>query len=185
MKKSKNFELKPKFEIGETVYIKEIEKIAKILDFRDTGYYFYQYVLSLDNTKLLFMEDKITKINNEIHITSNGVDTFAVLKDNGKVIKRAKAKCLPQDTYNLETGATIVFNRLFNKKHEEKKEVKEKEWNARVVCISSNVFCDIGRIFTIENGCLYASCNSRTFNKFKNIDELNNFYSKEFIELAK
>lgn len=62
------------------------------------------------------------KINQEIHITTDGKTTYAVLKQNGKVLSRSEAKCHPDDKFDFETGAKIAFDRL-----EIKKEVKQPE----------------------------------------------------------
>jgi hypothetical protein len=47
-----------------------------------------------------------------IHITTDGKTTHAVLKEGGKVTKRAKAICSPHDEFDFETGARIAFDRL-------------------------------------------------------------------------
>lgn len=60
------------------------------------------------------------KTNQEIHITTDGKTTYAVLKQNGKILSRSEAKCHPDDKFDFETGAKIAFDRL-----EIKKEVDE------------------------------------------------------------
>lgn len=62
------------------------------------------------------------KNNQEIHITTDGKTTYAVLKQNGKVLSRSEAKCHPDDKFDFETGAKIALDRL-----EIKKEVKQPE----------------------------------------------------------
>ena len=62
------------------------------------------------------------KTNQEIHITTDGKTTYAVLKQNGKVLSRSEAKCHPDDKFDFETGAKIALDRL-----EIKKEVKQPE----------------------------------------------------------
>lgn len=47
-----------------------------------------------------------------IHITTDGKTTHAVLKEGGKVSKRAKAVCSPHDEFDFNTGARIAFDRL-------------------------------------------------------------------------
>lgn len=47
-----------------------------------------------------------------IHITTDGKTTHAVLKEGGKVSKRAKAVCSPRDEFDFETGARIALDRL-------------------------------------------------------------------------
>lgn len=60
------------------------------------------------------------KTNQGIHITTDGKTTYAVFKQNGKVLSRSEAKCHPDDKFDFETGAKIAFDRL-----EIKKEVDE------------------------------------------------------------
>ena len=62
------------------------------------------------------------KNNQEIHITTDGKTTYAVLKQDGKVLSRSEAKCHPDDKFDFETGAKIALDRL-----EIKKEVKRSE----------------------------------------------------------
>lgn len=62
------------------------------------------------------------KNNQQIHITTDGKTTYAVLKQNGKVLSRSEAKCHPDDKFDFETGAKIALDRL-----EIKKEVKQPE----------------------------------------------------------
>lgn len=62
------------------------------------------------------------KNKQEIHITTDGKTTYAVLKQNGKVLSRSEAKCHPDDKFDFETGAKIAFDRL-----EIKKETKRSE----------------------------------------------------------
>lgn len=62
------------------------------------------------------------KTNQEIHITTDGKITYAVFKQDGKVLSRSEAKCHPDDKFDFETGAKIALDRL-----EIKKEVKQPE----------------------------------------------------------
>lgn len=63
--------------------------------------------------------------NSEIHITTDGKTTHAMLKENGEVTKRAVAKCSPEDNFDFKTGAELAFNRLF----EEKPNIPEEFWD--------------------------------------------------------
>ena len=56
---------------------------------------------------------------NKIVITTNGTETLARLYDGNKIIKTATAKCSPDDDFDFETGATIAFDRLFDKHEKE------------------------------------------------------------------
>ena len=60
------------------------------------------------------------KTNQQIHITTDGKTTYAVLKQNGKVLSRSEAKCHPDDKFDFKMGAKIALDRL-----EIKKEVDE------------------------------------------------------------
>lgn len=62
------------------------------------------------------------KNNQEIHITTDGKTTYAVLKQDGKVLSRSEAKCHPDDKFDFETGAKIAFDRLEIKKETEQSE---------------------------------------------------------------
>lgn len=61
----------------------------------------------------------------ELHVTSDGTTTHAVLKEGGKVVKRARADCDPRDEFDFETGARLAIDRVFGKE-EEKKEPEYK-----------------------------------------------------------
>lgn len=58
----------------------------------------------------------------ELHITGDGKTVHAVLKENGKVVRRAKASCDPRDEFDFETGARLAIDRVFGKEEAEKKE---------------------------------------------------------------
>lgn len=62
------------------------------------------------------------KNNQEIHITTDGKTTYAVLKQDGKVLSRSEAKCHPDDKFDFETGAKIALDRLEIKKETEQSE---------------------------------------------------------------
>lgn len=56
------------------------------------------------------------KNNQSIHIYHNGKTTTAILKEGKKEIKRAEAKCSPEDEFDFLTGAEIALERLKQKK---------------------------------------------------------------------
>lgn len=58
----------------------------------------------------------------ELHITADGTTTHAVLKEDGKVVERARADCDPRDEFDFETGARLAIDRVFGKEEAEKKE---------------------------------------------------------------
>lgn len=62
----------------------------------------------------------VKSVDTELHITGDGKTVHAVLKKNGKVVKRAKASCDPRDEYNFETGARLATDRVFGEEAEKK-----------------------------------------------------------------
>lgn len=63
----------------------------------------------------------------EIHITTDGIkNVYGVLKENGKVVKKAMAKCHPSDTFDFEIGVATVMDRLLEKAKEAEKVVEVK-----------------------------------------------------------
>lgn len=85
----------------------------------------------------------------KIVITSDGEKTFARLYDGKKVVKTAMAKCSPDDEFDFETGATIAFDRLFDKC--EKKE-EPKYYNGKAVCVKPCYGFTIGKIYEFIDG---------------------------------
>lgn len=73
----------------------------------------------------------------EIHITRNGNILNAVMKADGKVVKRAEAKCHPDDEFDLKTGAQLVIDRLFDE--------------ALVLHLYSDTFGHYGQIGKVTN----------------------------------
>lgn len=59
-----------------------------------------------------------TKMNESIIIHTDGfkVVTATLYDKSGKQIRKGKAKCSPEDTFDFETGAMLAFERLTSKK---------------------------------------------------------------------
>lgn len=96
--------------VTETIDKAQIMKI-KVLDHKDASIIGHTYVV--ENTDNFF---KLLH-NKEIHITLDGTTTIAILKENGKVVKRSEAKLHPDDTFDFETGVNVVMDRLFNREN--------------------------------------------------------------------
>lgn len=60
-------------------------------------------------------EDGHEEDSRKIVITTDGKTTLARLYEANKVIKKAEAKCAPDDVFDFETGAKLAFNRLYEK----------------------------------------------------------------------
>lgn len=70
---------------------------------------------TVKETAFIFSEDTFEKNNTQkIVITTDGVETLARLYEGDKVVKKATAKCSPDDTFDFNVGAKIAFERLMN-----------------------------------------------------------------------
>lgn len=58
-------------------------------------------------------EEKQEEKKEEIHITRKGSEVHAILKKDGKLVKRTVAKCHPDDEFDFEKGAKLAMNRLY------------------------------------------------------------------------
>ena len=70
-----------------------------------------------------------TQSNQSIHVTIKDNKVIAILKEDGKIIKKTEAICHTDDEFNFNIGANLAYSRLFDKvkeddKHQEYKEVK-------------------------------------------------------------
>ena len=87
----------------------------------------YPYYINLYSDKeityLSRLDSNLTKIKledlfspkQEIHITRKNNKVHAILKENGKVIKCAVAKCHPEDEFDFKVGSKLAYDRLFEK----------------------------------------------------------------------
>lgn len=55
----------------------------------------------------------------EIFVGNDGKTTVALQKQDGKVIKKAIAKCHPDDEFDFEIGSKLAFDRLMENYWEE------------------------------------------------------------------
>lgn len=85
---------------------------------------------------------------NKIVITTDDVETLARLYDGNKVIKTATAKCASDDKFDFETGATIAFDRLFEKHEKE----EPKHFNGKAVCVNADIGFTVGKIYEFVDG---------------------------------
>lgn len=82
--------------------------------------------VSYDNGDKLWCYSETAKLidsknDYELHITTNGRHTYAVKKQNGKVVARAEAKCHEDDEFDFNVGVNLCLERL-GMKNEEVKE---------------------------------------------------------------
>lgn len=99
-------------------------------------------------------------VQTELHITGDGKTVHAVLKENGKVVKRAKASCDPRDEYNFETGACLAIDRVFGKEEGKKEPAYKFSVGAPVVVTDNNeafpYFKDLVKQYDEDTQLLFA-----------------------------
>ena len=66
-------------------------------------------------TEEMFEEEK----EQSIHITRKDNEINAVLKENGKVVKRSKTICCEEDAFDFRYGSKLAVDRLFDDEKEE------------------------------------------------------------------
>lgn len=71
------------------------------------------YIVDNDCKKFKLVE--IANKKQSIHITTDGVTTTAVLKDDKKVIEHSSTRCHPLDEFDFNIGSKIAFDRLMDK----------------------------------------------------------------------
>ena len=85
--------------------------------------------------------------NQKIVITTDGKETLARLYEDNKVVKKATAKCSPEDTFDFKKGADLAYERLME---------EQKYFMGKAVCIKAPTFrLTVGKIydFSESNGC--------------------------------
>lgn len=121
--------------------------------------------------------------NQSIHITTDGDIVHAILKDDGKIVKRAKAVCAPSDTFDLQTGAKLAFDRLFAVEPE-----KPKYYSGKVVCVAvSGSYwkgrIEAGRVYDVDNGSFVFSDGLKSIRYYTDIPGKKEVFAcAEFIE---
>lgn len=84
-------------------------KSVTITGFTSEGNYWVK------ESMFIFSEDTFEKKHHQkIVITTDGAETLARLYDGDKVVKKAVAKCSPDDTFDFNVGAKLAFERLMN-----------------------------------------------------------------------
>ena len=142
------------------------------------AYHLYGNVCTWDERGLELVEQKDTIV---IYRKSN--ETIAIRKENGKEVKRAVAKCSPDDTYDFQTGAKIAMDRLFEPE-------KPKGYTHKIVCVESSARFRVGKPYEVKDGTLFGE-NGIGYKKgcfdgtpYKNVDEINADLTAKFIELV-
>ncbi len=150
---------------GKVVTIKFVESSCYVIH-EDGGNWFWD-----DNMFESFPTQKIV-------ITTDGVETLARLYEGDKVVKKATAKCSPDDTFDFNVGAKLAFERLMNEA--KKKEEPQKYFNGKAVCIETKPHWayTVGKVYEFKGGTTVIDNGRRVYtNKpVKSIEEWNEFY---------
>lgn len=121
-----------------TKYYPRDENYPKILNIGSNGistcfingHYSKRYDLCTANE---FIEVKCKDLifpKQEIHITRKDNEVHAILKENGKIIKRTVAKCHPEDEFDFKVGSKLAYDRLF--KEDENVETNKPKYEFKV-----------------------------------------------------
>lgn len=138
-----------RFKLGDTVKaihavdnnVHIVNKIGTIIDIYGTDTYGVEFDEDIDghscSNKGKFgycwycgEADLVEAHEEKIVITITGKTTTAKLYDGKKFVKEAKAKCSPEDEFNIVTGAVIAFSRLFDADVNFVDENDSFDWNA-------------------------------------------------------
>lgn len=121
----------------------------------------------------------------ELIVYSNGPETVAIEKVNGKTIKKAVAKCSPSDEYKWETGRDLALERLLK---EDKPEEKP-PYNGKVVCVRNSFGNErvykVGKIYQFENGFIYGETEvQKPDEPVHDFEEWKKWSSSEWVEIV-
>lgn len=87
-----------------------------------------------------------------VELRFDGMITTATLKQGGRDVKTAEARCNPKDTYSRAEGARVAVERLFEKKRKEDKPEKytPKVGDRFLVVSNPSHYCSsVGKIVTL------------------------------------
>lgn len=123
--------------------------------------------------------------NKEITIRQKGRKVIAVMTEDGKYVKSAKAKCSPTDVYDFEVGAKLAFSRLMGEDtsiREVKRPAKVGEW----IRVTSESGHDNGKgIFEVtglgpnNDGWVYVNGQTRNIIRIDQYVVLENYQPEE------
>ena len=109
-------------------FLRELEKYCGETHIISNSYSNGAYALK--GIKWVFTEEMLEEEKEQsIHITRKGNEINAVLKENGKIVKRSKAICCEEDTFGFRYGSKLAVDRLFD---------DEKEKDGFKPCLRSN-----------------------------------------------
>ena len=90
--------------------------LGKIVTIRTS---FGAFGYSLEESEWRWTGEMFEPLEQSIHIYTDGVTTTAILREGKKTVKKATAKCHPDDEFDFDRGAEIAFDRLFGKEPEQ------------------------------------------------------------------
>lgn len=126
----------------------------------------------------------INSKNSSIVIYKKDNKVIAIDKTTGKT---AEAICNEDDEFDFYTGADLAFERLRGRKPAPKtKENAPKFYNADIVCVRS-MSCSFekGKVYKVRDGKLVGYDWLPGSRRYKSLEEINNAFVSQFIELVK
>ena len=138
---------------GKIGTIKEIFRGVLLIQFKEGA----NYWIETHNVELLPQSPSI-------HITTDGTEIYAILKENGKVVKKSVAKCSKDDEFDFETGVKFAIDRLF-------KEKKEESNFSVVFGNDGDVIIKKGKVYDFVNGYTTWDSGDKSL-KYDNFDDL-------------
>ena len=128
--------------------------------------------------RFVFDERGLKLVQEQLIIYRKGDKTIGILKEDGKEVRRAIAKCGPEDMYMFKTGAEIILERLY----------APQAYSHKLVCIKGSTFFKKGKIYKMKDGVIcgdgYDEKSIGAFSRFTCLDDVNRSLSAQFIELA-
>ena len=104
---------------------------------------------------------KSTDHKEEIHITRKGSEVHAILKKDGKLVKRTVAKCHPDDEFDFEKGAKLAMNRLYGAEEyetiEEKNGMKPSKYRVGDMVLlktKEELIKEFGTLYSVYPACI-------------------------------
>lgn len=93
-----------RFKMGETIEIQKVTD-SDYLAINEKGCSWW-----VTDVELVSINKDFT--TEEIHITTKGRHTYAIKKQNGKIVARSEAKCHKDDKFDFNTGVNLCLERL-------------------------------------------------------------------------
>ena len=153
-------------------------KVITITGINSVGYY------TIDEDVWKFCDEMFEPVTNTIVIYEKDNKVIALDKATGKT---AEAICNPEDKFDFYVGADLAYERLRGRKPAPKtREEAPKYFTGEIVCVESrSVWYTLGKVYKVKDGRFADDDGDVCSSRYKSVDEINNHYSSQFIEVVK